>query len=88
MISIVVNAKYRNSRKRYYELMARPVRMGYPNTFYHVLSRGNERRNIFRDAQEGPWAKNKNWPIIKESYRSRVHRFRVHRQSEPLIREF
>jgi len=26
--------------------------MDYPNTFYHVLSRGNERRNIFRDAQD------------------------------------
>lgn len=25
--------------------------MDYPDTFYHVLSRGNERRNIFRDAQ-------------------------------------
>ncbi len=31
--------------------MARPVRMDYPNTFYRVLSGGNERRNIFRDAQ-------------------------------------
>ena len=27
--------------------MARPVRLDYPNTFYHVLSRGNERRDIF-----------------------------------------
>ncbi len=27
--------------------MARPVRMDFPNTFYHILSRGNERRNIF-----------------------------------------
>ena len=27
--------------------MARPVRMDFPNTFYHVLSRGNERREIF-----------------------------------------
>ena len=27
--------------------MARPVRMDFPDTFYHVLSRGNERRNIF-----------------------------------------
>ena len=32
--------------------MARPVRMDYPNTFYRVLSGGNERRNIFRDAQD------------------------------------
>ncbi len=27
--------------------MARPVRMDFPNAFYHVLSRGNERRKIF-----------------------------------------
>ena len=27
--------------------MARPVRLDFPNTFYHVLSRGNERRKIF-----------------------------------------
>ena len=27
--------------------MARQVRLDYPNTFYHVLSRGNERRDIF-----------------------------------------
>ncbi len=32
--------------------MARPVRMDYPDTFYHVLSRGNERRKIFRDPQD------------------------------------
>jgi REP element-mobilizing transposase RayT len=29
--------------------MARAVRMDFPNTFYHVLSRGNERRSIFYD---------------------------------------
>ncbi len=29
--------------------MARPARMDFSNTFYHVLSRGNERRNIFYD---------------------------------------
>ncbi len=32
--------------------MARSVRMDYPDTFYHVLSRGNERRAIFRDKQD------------------------------------
>ena len=32
--------------------MARPVRLDYPDTFYHVLSRGNERRDIFRDRQD------------------------------------
>jgi putative transposase len=28
--------------------MARPLRIEYPNAFYHVTSRGNERRAIFR----------------------------------------
>ena len=32
--------------------MARPLRMNYPDTFYHVLSRGNERRDIFRDEKD------------------------------------
>ena len=27
--------------------MARPLRLDYPETFYHVLSRGNEKREIF-----------------------------------------
>jgi putative transposase len=27
--------------------VARPIRIDYPDTFYHILSRGNERRNIF-----------------------------------------
>lgn len=29
--------------------MARPLRIEQPDTFYHVLNRGNERRTIFRD---------------------------------------
>ena len=32
--------------------MARPLRMDYPYTFYHVLSRGNERKEIFRDEKD------------------------------------
>ncbi len=28
--------------------MARPLRIEYPNAFYHITSRGNERRPIFR----------------------------------------
>ena len=32
--------------------MARPLRMDYPDTFYHVLSRGNERKEIFRDEKD------------------------------------
>ena len=27
--------------------MARPLRIEYPGAFYHVTSRGNERKNIF-----------------------------------------
>ena len=30
--------------------MARPLRIWCPEAFYHVLSRGNERRRVFRDA--------------------------------------
>jgi hypothetical protein len=29
--------------------MARPLRIFYPNAFYHVTCRGNERREIYRD---------------------------------------
>ncbi len=29
--------------------MARPLRIEYPGAAYHVTSRGNERREIFRD---------------------------------------
>jgi REP element-mobilizing transposase RayT len=32
--------------------MARPLRIDREETFYHVLNRGNERRSIFRDAQD------------------------------------
>jgi len=32
--------------------MARPLRMDYPDAFYHVLSRGNERKEIFRDEKD------------------------------------
>jgi len=28
--------------------MARPMRINYPGAFYHVTSRGNERKNIFK----------------------------------------
>ena len=28
--------------------MARPLRITYPGAFYHVTSRGNERKDIFR----------------------------------------
>jgi putative transposase len=32
--------------------MARPLRIDYPDTFYHVLSRGNEKRPIFYEPQD------------------------------------
>jgi len=32
--------------------MARPLRMDYPDTFYHVLSRGNEKRDIYYDEKD------------------------------------
>lgn len=32
--------------------MARPLRIDHPDTFYHVLSRGNEKKEIFRDEQD------------------------------------
>lgn len=32
--------------------MSRPLRIEYPGAFYHITSRGNERRNIFRDDKE------------------------------------
>lgn len=32
--------------------MARSVRMEYPETFYHILSRGNEKRDIFYDKED------------------------------------
>jgi len=32
--------------------MARPLRIDYPDTFYHVLSRGNEKRPIYCEPQD------------------------------------
>lgn len=32
--------------------MARSIRLDYPNSFYHVLSRGNEKRKIFLDSRD------------------------------------
>ncbi|MEA3360333.1 MAG: addiction module toxin RelE, partial [Thermodesulfobacteriota bacterium] len=29
--------------------MVRPLRIEYPGAWYHVTSRGNERKNIFSD---------------------------------------
>lgn len=32
--------------------MARPLRIEYPGAYYHVTSRGNERKAIFRDDRD------------------------------------
>jgi len=32
--------------------MARPLRIEYPGAFYHVMNRGLERREIFRDKKD------------------------------------
>ncbi|OIP92655.1 MAG: hypothetical protein AUK24_01190 [Syntrophaceae bacterium CG2_30_49_12] len=32
--------------------MTRPLRIQYPNAFYHVTCRGNEQREIFRDKED------------------------------------
>ena len=32
--------------------MARPLRIEYPGAFYHVTSRGNERKDVFRSGKD------------------------------------
>ena len=32
--------------------MARPLRINYPGAFYHVTSRGNERKNVFKSKRD------------------------------------
>ena len=32
--------------------MARPLRITYPGAFYHVTSRGNERKNVFKSKRD------------------------------------
>ncbi len=32
--------------------MSRPLRVEYPGAFYHVLSRGNEKKEIFRTEKD------------------------------------
>ena len=32
--------------------VARPLRIEYPGAYYHITSRGNERKAIFRDDQD------------------------------------
>ena len=32
--------------------MARPLRITFPGAFYHITSRGNERKNIFKSRRD------------------------------------
>jgi len=32
--------------------MARPLRITYPGAFYHVTSRGNERKDVFKSKRD------------------------------------
>ena len=32
--------------------MARPLRIAYPGAFYHIASRGNERKAVFKSKQD------------------------------------
>jgi REP element-mobilizing transposase RayT len=34
------------------KLMARPLRIEYPGAFYHITSRGNEQKDIFKDVED------------------------------------
>ncbi|WP_218951029.1 transposase [Desulfoluna butyratoxydans] len=33
-------------------MMARPLRITFPGAFYHVTSRGNERKNIYKSKRD------------------------------------
>lgn len=46
--------------------MARPLRIEYPGAFYHVTSRGNERKEIFRDGDQ---------PLLLETLDRAIDRF-------------
>ena len=35
-----------------WSFMVRPLRIEYPGAWYHVTSRGNEKKNIFSDDQD------------------------------------
>jgi putative transposase len=32
--------------------MSRPIRIQYPGAFYHIMTRGNERSNIFNNNED------------------------------------
>ncbi len=49
--------------------MARPLRIEYPGAFYHVISRGNERKSIFRGVSD--------YELFLETLRDASERFDV-----------
>ena len=58
--------------------MARALRIDYPETFYHILSRGNERREIFHDDRD--------YLRFLETLGKVVERFRVEIHAYVLIK--
>ncbi len=54
--------------------MARPLRIEFPGALYHVISRGNEKRNIVRD--DADRQKRLDWlRRTVEAYGWRLHAF-------------
>lgn len=52
--------------------MVRPLRVQYPNAFYHVTSRGNERKDIFEDEKDR-WAHIRLLRELVEQYGVVIH---------------
>lgn len=66
--------------------MARPLRIFYPNAFYHVTCRGNERRDIYRDEEDRSLFLEK-LKISLDIYGVRVHAYVLMRNHFHLIVE-
>lgn len=52
--------------------MVRPLRVQYPNAFYHITSRGNERKDIFEDEKDR-WAHIRLLKELVEQYGVVIH---------------
>lgn len=46
-------------------MIARPLRIEYPDAYYHVTSSGNERKAIFRDDQDREQIFELLWRVVK-----------------------
>ena len=55
--------------------MARPLRILYPNAFYHVTCRGNDRRVIFRDDHDRARFLDRLRSAAREIFGVRVHAY-------------